>query len=230
MTIAPINGRRGSASRSGTRRPAAPRQLKSPLAAPGSSAAFGSASAGGPSEDCAAVVGPGSAPPSTSRASAHVCGTVTAGRSLTDISLGTASYVDMGGGINTDFRVPMLFVEATGDHDGRPAWISVAWRDRVPGHDPRRMLIEAGHRESRKLQGDWRDFRAYCAALDHDTNLTSHGTQDGNAIGYSSGNNAAVLTDDGGIRPGLDSLTAATEAADDGVAVRLTLPVTPPAA
>lgn len=195
----------------------------------------------------------------TSRTSAHVCGTVTAGRSLAGISLGAASYVDMGGTVNEDFRVPMLFVDAVRDCGGQPAWISVAWRDRHPGHGPRRaleMLTEPGHRERRDLAPDpaghrraWRDFRAYCAALDHGTDLTSHGTADGdNAIGFSSGNSAAVLTDAGALltstaaspalsklrdrldgwdnagRPGLAGLMATAADAEDGQAIRLALP------
>jgi protein-L-isoaspartate(D-aspartate) O-methyltransferase len=196
---------------------------------------------------------------STSRTSAHVRGTVTAGRRLTGISLGAASYVDMGGTVNEDLRVPMLFVDAVRDCGDQPSWISVAWRGRHPGHDPRRaleMLTEPGHREPRSLASDpagrrqaWRDFRAYCAALDHGSNLTSHGTADGdNAIGFSSGNNAAVLTDAGTIlastdtspalaklrdrlgnwdsagRPGLTDLMATTDTGEDGEVVRLALP------
>lgn len=193
-----------------------------------------------------------------SRVGAHVRDTVTADRGLTGISLGAASYVDMGGTVNEDFRVPMLFVDAVRDRGGQPAWISAAWRNRVPGHDPRRaldILAEPGHREPLSLAPDpaghrqaWRDFRAYCAALDHASNLTSHGTADGdNAIGYSSGNNAAVLTDTGSVlanteaslalaklrdclndwdtagRPGLAGLRAVTENGKDGVTVRLAL-------
>lgn len=63
MTITPINGQRGSA-RSGSRpstrsgaRSGAPRQLKSPLAAPGSGVT-GPGSAGGASSDGLAAVGP----------------------------------------------------------------------------------------------------------------------------------------------------------------------------
>jgi hypothetical protein len=194
-----------------------------------------------------------------SRTSAHLRGTVTADRGLTGISLGAASYIDMGGTVNEDFRVPMLFVDAVRDKGGQPAWISVAWRDRHPAHDPRRaleMLTEPGHRETLSLTPDpaghrqaWRDFRAYCAALDHGSNLTSHGTADGdNAIGYSSGSNAAVLTDAGAIlastaaspalaklrdsiagwdsagRPGPASLIATAETGDEGATVRLALP------
>lgn len=196
---------------------------------------------------------------STSRTSAHVCGTVTADRDLTDVSLGSASYIDMGTTANEDFRVPMLFVDAIRDCAGQPAWISVTWRGRHPGHDPRRaleMLTEPGHREPRSLAPDpaghrqmWRDFRAYCAACDHDSNLTSHGGPDGdNAIGFSSGNNAAVLTDTGTIlassaaspalaklrdrlddwenagRPRLTDLIAISENNEDGTVVRLAPP------
>jgi protein-L-isoaspartate(D-aspartate) O-methyltransferase len=195
----------------------------------------------------------------TARSSAHVCATVTASRSLAGITLGTASYVDMGGEINTNFKVPMFYIDAARDTSGQPAWISVAWRGRHPGHDPRlslEMLTEPGYRESRNLGPDavghrqaWRDFRAYCAVRDNGTNLTSHGTPDGdNAIGFSSGNNAAVLTDTGTIiantaaspalaklrdhlhdwgnagRPGLSTLIATAQNKDAGLAVRLALP------
>lgn len=192
----------------------------------------------------------------TARTTAHVRATVTAGRSLAGITLGSASYVDMGAEINTNFNVPMFYIDATRDDGGHPAWISVAWRGRHPGHDPRRsleILSAAGHREPWNLAPDqaghrqaWRDFRAYCAARDSGTNLTSHGTADGgNAIGFSSGSNAAVLTDTGTIlagteaspalaklrdrlgdwdnagRPGLSELMGTGQSRDDGVAIRL---------
>ena len=194
----------------------------------------------------------------TARSTAHVRGTVTASRGLTGLTVGAASYVDMGGEINTNFKVPMFYIDATRDCGGQPTWISVAWRGH-PNHDPRRslaLLSDPGHREPRNLAPDaaghrqaWRDFRAYCAARDNGTNLTSHGTPDGNnAIGFSSGNNAAVLTDTGTIiastaaspalaklrdhlhdwdnagRPRLSALIATTQSRDDGLAVRLTLP------
>lgn len=195
----------------------------------------------------------------TARSTAYVRATVTASRGLTGFTLGAASYVDMGGKINTNFRVPMFYIDATRDCGGKPTWISVAWRDRHPGHDPRQsltMLSTPGHREPCTLASDagehrqaWRDFRAWSAARDNGTNLTSHGTPDGdNAIGFSSGNNAAVLTDAGAIiantatspalaklrdylrdwdntgRPGLSDLMATAVSRDDGVAVRLALP------
>jgi protein-L-isoaspartate(D-aspartate) O-methyltransferase len=195
----------------------------------------------------------------TARSSAHVCATVTTSGGLANITLGTASYVDMGGQINTSFKVPMFYIDAVRDCRGEPTWISVAWRGRHVGHDPRRaleILAEPGYREPwtlapgmAGLRQAWRDFRAYCAARDHGSNLTSHGTADGdNAIGFSSGNNAAVLTDSGTIlanaaaspalaklrdrledwddarRPGLADLMPTTVDRQDGAAVRLTLP------
>ncbi|MBO0802129.1 MAG: methyltransferase domain-containing protein [Nocardiopsaceae bacterium] len=197
----------------------------------------------------------------TTRASAHVRATVTASGGLDAITLGPASYVDMGGEVNTNFTVPMFYIDAVRSSGGRPSWISVAWRGRHPGHDPQRaleMLAEPGHREPRPLAPDtaghrqaWRDFRAYCAALDHGSNLTSHGTPDGgNAIGFSSGNNAAVLTDVGTIlastaaspalaklrdrlddwenagRPGLSTLNATAQDKDGDLVIRLALPRT----
>lgn len=96
----------------------------------------------------------------TARTTAHVRATVTAGRSLAGITLGAASYVDMGAEINTNFNVPMFYIDATRDDGGHPAWISVAWRGRHPGHDPRRsleILSAAGHREpgnSRRTRRD----------------------------------------------------------------------------
>jgi protein-L-isoaspartate(D-aspartate) O-methyltransferase len=195
----------------------------------------------------------------TAKSTAHVRATVTATRNLTGITLGAASYVDMGGEVNTNLRMPMFYIDATRDCGGRPSWISVAWRGRHPGHDPLQplaMLSEPGHREPCSLASDtaeqrqaWRDFRTWSAARDGGTNLTSHGTPDGDtAIGFSSGNNAAVLTDTGTIiastatspalsklrdhlhdwdnagRPGLSTLIARAENRDDGLAVRLALP------
>ena len=195
----------------------------------------------------------------TARSTAYVRGTVTASRGLTGVTIGTASYVDMGKEINTNFKVPMFYIDATRVCGGQQAWISVAWRGRHPSHDPSQsltLLNDPGHREPRNLAPDaaghrqaWRDFRAYCAARDNGTNLTSHGTPDGdNAIGFSSGSNAAVLTDTGTIiastaaspalaklrdhihdwdnarRPGLSTLIATAQRRDDGLAVRLALP------
>lgn len=126
---------------------------------------------------------------------------------LDEVRLGAASYVS--GEINTSFTVPMFYIDAVRDHDGQAAWISGAGRGR---HWPRPqraldMLTEPGHRETRNLEPAparyrqaWQDFRAYCAACDQDSNLVSHRTADGdNAIGLSSGSNAAVLIDTGTI-------------------------------
>jgi protein-L-isoaspartate(D-aspartate) O-methyltransferase len=195
----------------------------------------------------------------TAKSTAHVRAATTASRGLTGITLGDASYVDMGGQVNTDFRVPMFYIDATSDRGAKPAWISVAWRDRHLGHDPRRtlaILSEPGHRERRDLADDpgeqrqaWLDFRAYCAARDNGINLTSHGTADGStAIGFSSGNNAAVLTDEGTLiantvtspalaklrdylhdwgsagRLAITDLAVMTETKNEGLAVRLAPP------
>lgn len=195
----------------------------------------------------------------TAKSTAHVRATVTASRSLAGITFGEASYVDMGGEVNTDFKVPMFYIDATRDCGGKPAWISVAWRGRHPGRDLRRslaMLSEPGHREQRNLADGpgehrqaWLGFRAYCAARDNGMNLTSHGTADGStAIGFSSGNNAAVLTDDGTLlantatspalaklrdylrdwesadRTATSDLAATTETRDNGLAIRLAPP------
>jgi protein-L-isoaspartate(D-aspartate) O-methyltransferase len=195
----------------------------------------------------------------TAKSSAHVRATVTS-NGLSDLALGEASYVDMGGEVNTSFGIPMFYLDATQEDGGdKPAWISVAWRGRHPGHEPRRaleMLSAPGHREpysladgEREHRTAWRDFRAYCAARDNSTNLTSHGTIDGStAIGFSSGNNAAVLSDDGAIlanagdspalaklrdylndwdqggRAGLADMVPVAENTGDGWTVRLSLP------
>jgi protein-L-isoaspartate(D-aspartate) O-methyltransferase len=197
----------------------------------------------------------------TARSTAHVRATVTDSRGLADVALGRASYVDMGGEVNTNFTVPMFYIDATRDCGGKPAWISVVWRDRHPEDDPSRtlaMLTAPDHRERCRLAGDprehrraWQDFRAYCAARDQGTNLTSHGTPDGdNAIGFSSENNAAVMTSGGDIlansasspalaklrdyisdwdhdgRVGLADMTAVTVSTDGRQAIRLSLPPT----
>ena len=195
----------------------------------------------------------------TARSTAHIRAAVTAARRLAGITLGTASYADMGKTINTSLTVPMFYIDATRDCGANPAWISVAWRNRHPGHDPGQvlaLLTAPGHREPRDLAPDpgehrqaWRGFRAWYAARDNDASLTSHGTPDGgNATGFSSASDAAVLTDTGTIiastptspalarlrghlrdwdtagRPGLSHLTATAEDSNDALAIRLALP------
>lgn len=146
----------------------------------------------------------------TAKSTAHVRATVTAARNLTGITLGGASYVDMGAEVNSNLGMPMFYIDATRDCGGKPSWISVAWRGRHPGHNPLQpltMLSEPGHREPCGLASDtreqrraWRDFRTWCTARDGGTNLTTYGIPDGDtAIGFSSGNNAAVLADTGTI-------------------------------
>ncbi len=148
----------------------------------------------------------------------HVRVTVDGCGQLTEPQLGAAVYVDMGDRINTRLGFPMFYVDAQTDTpDGGAAWISVAWRDTYNDHSPTdvlRMLAEPGHTEACPLADEdarqaaaWRDFRAYCVGRDNTytttSSLTAFGMTGGDGlsgIGFSSGNNAAVLTDDGQLR------------------------------
>lgn len=151
------------------------------------------------------------------RAVGHVTATVTSDGGLDEPQLGQAVYVDMGEEINTSLGVPLYYIDARHrSGNGDLAWASVAWRDRCPGHDPAAtlaLLQDPGHAEPVPL-GDsdeqralcWRDFRAYSAARDaaHPfSTLTYYGTSGTtweSGIGFSSGNNAAVLMADGHFR------------------------------
>ncbi|MFB6726351.1 protein-L-isoaspartate O-methyltransferase [Kribbella sp. NPDC056345] len=184
----------------------------------------------------------------------HITATVAAEGELTDPKLGPAVYVDMGVEINTTLGIPLFFVDATSAGEV-PAWVSVAWRDVTPEHDPANtltMLRDADYSQRvvfsdlEKEQAErWRDFRAYCVGHEGNerSNLTAFGTgapEWTTAIGFSSGNNAAVLTAEGQLlgnredspavaklkdvirewydsgRPGLDSLEANISDHPDG--------------
>jgi protein-L-isoaspartate(D-aspartate) O-methyltransferase len=158
----------------------------------------------------------------------------------------------------------LFYIDAQHRADnGDLAWVSVAWRHRYEGHDPANtlaMLQHPDHTEAVPL-GDtdeqralaWRDFRSYCAARDaaHPvSSLTYYGTSGTtweSGIGFSSGNNAAVLTSDGHLRanrsdspaltklrdyfdgwqeagrPGLDNLTATLHRTTSGWQIRTAL-------
>lgn len=145
----------------------------------------------------------------------HIRVTVDDGGDLIDPRLGGASYVDMGAEINTTLGVPMFYLDAR-EQDGEDlAWVSVAWRGRYAGHDPSAalaMLRRPAYTDCLDLGDDeearalaWRDFRAYCAGRDQEhspSSLTAYGTAGWewtSGIGFSSGNNAAMLTADGRI-------------------------------
>jgi protein-L-isoaspartate(D-aspartate) O-methyltransferase len=151
------------------------------------------------------------------RAVGHVTVTVTADGGLAGPRLGQAVYVDMGEEINTSLGVPLYYIDARNrSGTGDLAWVSVAWRDHCPGHDPAATLAtlqHPGHGEAVPLGGNdeqramaWRDFRAYSAARDaaHPfSTLTYYGTSGTtweSGIGFSSGSNAAVLMPDGSLR------------------------------
>lgn len=126
--------------------------------------------------------------------------------------LGPATYIDMGGEVNTALGMPMFYVDADVDSTRSPAWISVAWRGRGKGGGPaepldmlrepnftEELLFGADEREQATL---WRQFRAYCAgrSAGEKSNLTAFGTGAPDwisGIGFSSEWNAAVLTDSG---------------------------------
>lgn len=125
--------------------------------------------------------------------------------------LGPAVYVDMGCEINTTLGIPLFYVDASTEEDS-PAWVSVAWRDRAPEHDPSDTLVMLQHADfsqkvvfsdlGRDQAARWRDFRAYCVGREgaQRSNLTAFGTGQPywiTAIGFSSGDDAAVLTAEG---------------------------------
>ena len=59
----------------------------------------------------------------TAKSSAHVRATVTS-NGLSALALGEASYVDMGGEVNTSFGIPMFYLDATQEDSGdKPAWM-----------------------------------------------------------------------------------------------------------
>ncbi|GGL53560.1 protein-L-isoaspartate O-methyltransferase family protein [Planomonospora parontospora] len=192
------------------------------------------------------------------RAVGHLCATVTRQGTLADLQLGAAVYVDMASVVNDTLGAPLFYVDA---HNGQ-SHISVAWRDR--DDDPAAALAllgHPGHVEEYLLGGDgpavaaaWRDARAYLAARDHAlgaSSLTTWGSGEPDwdaGVGFSSGRNAAVLTDSGQLRandsgspalaklrdylqaweeagrPGLEQLTVALEPGDSGWQVRAALP------
>ena len=145
----------------------------------------------------------------------HVTTRVSDGGKPVDPEVGASVYVDMAGHINTTLGEPQFYVDATNRDGSDLAWISVAWRDSYEGHDPATtlaLLRTPGHTEPGPLPDDeearayaFRDFRAFAAATDSaqtPSSLTAYGTSGTNwtsGIGFSSGNNAAVITDDGHI-------------------------------
>ncbi|TDC80144.1 methyltransferase domain-containing protein [Actinomadura sp. 7K507] len=199
------------------------------------------------------------------RAVGHVRATVNTAGDLVDPRLGQAVYVDMGEEINTTLGVPLFYIDAEDRADnGDRAWVSVAWRGRYEGHDPAAtlaMLRRPDHHTEPVPLGDteeqralaWRDFRSYSAARDaaHPvSSLTYFGTSGTtweSGIGFSSGNNAALLMADGHLRankpdspaltklrdyyeswqdagrPGLDDLTATLHQTATGWQVRTAL-------
>ncbi|HEX5493728.1 MAG TPA: methyltransferase domain-containing protein [Mycobacteriales bacterium] len=145
----------------------------------------------------------------------HLHAAVDGGR-LVEPRLATASYADMGTDVTGfDPDLPAHHVDARETlAGGRVAWISTAWRGQYPGHEPvaaLRMLCDPRYTEPVPLaeSGEgrvsaWQDFRSYCTGRDP-SNLTSFGVSgvsvegpgSGAAIGFSSGLNAAALTDAG---------------------------------
>ncbi|WP_433020146.1 protein-L-isoaspartate O-methyltransferase family protein [Kribbella sp. CA-294648] len=141
----------------------------------------------------------------------HVTVTVNNEAAPIDPKLGPAVYIDMGDEINTTLGIPLFYVDACTAGDS-PAWVSVAWRDTTPEHDPSDTLAMLKHADfsqkvvfsnlERDQASRWRDFRAYCVGREgaQRSNLTAFGTGEPDwvtAIGFSSGNNAAVLTAEG---------------------------------
>lgn len=82
----------------------------------------------------------------------HLTATVTADQALTDPRLGVAVYVDMGAVVNTNLGLPIFYLDAHADlRDGGVAWLSVAWRDQIDGHDPAdalALLTQPAHSEA----------------------------------------------------------------------------------
>lgn len=165
------------------------------------------------------------------RAVGHVRAAVTGDGGLADPRLGTAVYVDMGGEINTSLGVPIHYMDAqAASENGDRFWVSVAWRDQCPGHDPARTLamlrdpvpcgsVSLGEDDQERALA-WRDFRAYCTARESSrtfSTLTYYGTS-GTAwesgLGFSSGNNAAVLMASGTLRANMDGSPALVKLKD----------------
>jgi protein-L-isoaspartate(D-aspartate) O-methyltransferase len=141
----------------------------------------------------------------------HVTVTVNDQAEPVEPKLGPAVYIDMGSAINTNLGIPLFYVDARTEDDS-PSWVSVAWRDTTPEHDPSDSLVMLQHADfSQKVSfsdlepeqaSRWRDFRAYCVGREgaKASNLTAFGTGEPywiTAIGFSSGNSAAVLTAEG---------------------------------
>ncbi|TDD50068.1 methyltransferase domain-containing protein [Kribbella antibiotica] len=146
----------------------------------------------------------------------------------TDPTLGPAVYVDMGVEINTTLGIPLFFVDASVEGDS-PAWVSVGWRDMTPEQDPTDTLALLQHPSfSQKVAfsgleeeqaARWRDFRAYCVGHEGTSrsNLTAFGTGAPDwitAIGFSSGNNASVLTAEGQLLGNREDSPAVTKLQD----------------
>lgn len=123
--------------------------------------------------------------------------------------LGHAVYIDMGPEMNTNPGMPMFYLDA---HTDNGAWISVGWRDSAPDTDPNATLTLLQHPsfvqkvvfadDEREQQALWREFRSYCVGRDAgpSTNITAYsaGAPDWiSAIGFTSGRNAAAITEDG---------------------------------
>lgn len=156
-------------------------------------------------------------------ATGHLRAVVGGDGQLLDPALAAACHADMGTGVRpaagTGTGLPTHYVDACQSLDsGGSAWISTAWRGQYPGHEPAealRMLRDPEYAESVELAETaearvtaWRDFSSYCTGRDP-SNLTTYGTSGTGAviaIGFSSGRNAAALTDEGTlISNGLDS-------------------------
>ncbi|MEU9835911.1 methyltransferase domain-containing protein [Streptosporangium sp. NPDC048047] len=144
------------------------------------------------------------------RAIGHLRAVVTQDETPAGVQIGTAMYVDMGQVVNEHLGVPIFYNDAMDDGG---AYVSVAWRGQIEGHEAAAtlsMLTSPGHREKYPLGNDeaqtaiaWRDARAYLAARAHAekaVSLTTWGSGGPgyvSGVGFSSADNAAVLTVDG---------------------------------
>ncbi|MGV9306856.1 MULTISPECIES: protein-L-isoaspartate O-methyltransferase family protein [unclassified Nonomuraea] len=189
----------------------------------------------------------------------HLRATVDDRHQVTDAALSSAVYVDMGSEVNTTLGTPLFYVDAT---DGA-SYVSVAWRGSDDPAAALALLNSPAHVEAFDVGLDgaeaakaWVDARAYCAARDHGagaSNLTTWGTGAPDwmsGFGFSSGRNAAVLTDSWQMRangpdspalaklrdylavwqevgrPGVDRLDVTLVPGDHGWEARAALPTT----
>ncbi|WP_113700104.1 protein-L-isoaspartate O-methyltransferase family protein [Nonomuraea lactucae] len=140
----------------------------------------------------------------------HLRATATDRACLADVTLTSATYVDMGSEVNTTLGAPLFYVDAV---DGE-TYVSVAWRDRDDNPAAALALLnQPTHVEVYDVQLDgveaaaaWRDARAYFAARDYAHGAASFSTWGSGApewdsgFGFTSGRNTAMIIDSWRIR------------------------------